>query len=51
MDNFSVKNWLENSGLDTDKQKEIFDMHVNADAKIKNAYNMKITKQRTKHSS
>lgn len=29
MNNFSVKNWMENSGLPKDIQNEIFEMHIN----------------------
>ncbi|MFZ5993886.1 MAG: class I SAM-dependent methyltransferase [Thermodesulfobacteriota bacterium] len=42
MDNFSVKNWLENSGLSEKKRAKIYEMHVNADQKIKDAYQMHI---------
>lgn len=42
-DNFSIKNWLENSGLEPAKQKTIMDMHRNANAKIKEVYRMKLT--------
>lgn len=44
MKNFSIKNWLENSGLDSNKQKKIMKLHTDADQRIKDAYNMKITK-------
>ena len=44
MKNFSIKNWLKNSGLDPNKQKKIIKLHVAADRNIKNAYNMKLTK-------
>jgi ubiquinone/menaquinone biosynthesis C-methylase UbiE len=42
MKNFSVKNWLENSGLPKEKQDKIFEMHVTASDTFKKAYNMKI---------
>ena len=38
---FSISNWLENSGLNKDKQKKIFEMHVAAPRAVKLAYNMK----------
>ncbi|MBU0581098.1 MAG: methyltransferase domain-containing protein [Candidatus Margulisbacteria bacterium] len=42
MKNFSVKNWLENSGLIQEKQDKIFEMHVTASDIFKKAYNLKI---------
>jgi len=42
MKNFSVKNWLENSGLPKKKQDKIFEMHVTGSGMFKKAYNMKI---------
>lgn len=42
MKNFSIKNWLENSGLPVKKQNEIFEMHVSGSEVFKKAYNMKI---------
>ncbi len=42
MKNFSVKNWLENSGLPKEKQDKIFEMHVTGSDIFKKAYNMKI---------
>jgi ubiquinone/menaquinone biosynthesis C-methylase UbiE len=42
MNKFSINNWLENSGLSGIRQKKIYQMHVNADDKIKKAYNMRI---------
>ena len=42
MRNFSVRNWLENSGLSYKKQDKIFEMHVTASPKFKKAYNLKI---------
>lgn len=41
MKNFSVHDWLENSGLAKDKQNKIFEMHVNGSEIFKKAYNMK----------
>ena len=43
MDNFSIKNWLRNSGLSKQKQHEIMQLHVKASKKIKDIYQMKIT--------
>lgn len=43
MKNFSVKDWLENSGLLKDKQNKIFEMHVNGSEIFKKAYNIKIS--------
>lgn len=42
MDNFSIGNWLKNSGLEKSLQKEIMQMHIKADPKIKEVYNMRI---------
>jgi ubiquinone/menaquinone biosynthesis C-methylase UbiE len=42
MNNFSIKNWLKNSGLSKDKQNKIFEMHVNGSDLFKRAYNLKI---------
>ena len=42
MEGFSINNWLKNSGLSITKQNRILDLHLNADRKIKEAYNMKI---------
>ena len=42
MRNFSIKNWLENCGLPTEKQDKIFKMHVTGSEVFKKAYNMKI---------
>ena len=42
MEDFSVKNWLENSGISEGKQTLIYQLHVNADDKIKELYNMRI---------
>lgn len=40
MKNFSIKNWLINSGIEKEKQDEIMKMHLSADKKIQSAYNM-----------
>ncbi|MBU4267055.1 MAG: class I SAM-dependent methyltransferase [Candidatus Altiarchaeota archaeon] len=42
MERFSVKNWLENSGLPEQKQDKIFEMHVTGSEDFKKAYNMRI---------
>lgn len=42
MKNFSVKNWLENSGLPKASQNKIFEMHVTGKEQFRTAYNMKI---------
>lgn len=42
MENFNINNWLENSGLSKNKQKVIYNMHINADKYIKQSYNMRI---------
>jgi hypothetical protein len=42
MNKFSINNWLENSGLPKKRQKQIYQLHVSADKKIKRAYNMHI---------
>ena len=42
MNNFSIGNWLKNSGLEKSIQKEIMRMHIEADPKIKETYNMRI---------
>jgi len=36
----SIKNWLKNSGLDTETQNKITQMHRNLDAQGKKDYNM-----------
>ena len=41
MKNFSVKNWMENSGLPKDIQNKIFKMHLDGSNTFKEAYNMK----------
>lgn len=41
MENFSVKNWLANSGLSQEKQDAIFLLHLNAPPEVKAAYNMR----------
>ena len=40
MKNFSIKNWLINSGLEKEKQNEIMKMHLSADKRIQSVYNM-----------
>lgn len=40
MKNFSVNNWLKNSGLDDSIQYKILNLHINADQKIRDLYNM-----------
>lgn len=45
MKDFSVNDWLGNSGLIKDKQDEIFELHVEASDLFKKAYNMRITKE------
>lgn len=42
MDNFSIKNWLRNSGLSKENQCKIMQIHTSADKTIKDAYQMKI---------
>lgn len=42
MKNFSVKNWLENSGLSKYKQQKIFNLHINSSILFKKEYNLKI---------
>jgi len=44
IDNFSIKNWLRNSGLPISKQHKIMQLHIKANKKIKDVYQMKITK-------
>jgi ubiquinone/menaquinone biosynthesis C-methylase UbiE len=41
MENFSIRNWLENSGVEVEKREKILDMHINAPKKIKDVYEMK----------
>lgn len=41
MKNFSVRDWLKNSGLPKDKQNKIYEMHVTGSEIFKKAYNMK----------
>jgi SAM-dependent methyltransferase len=38
---FNINNWLSNSGLAGKNQKHILDLHWNAPAKVKKAYNMR----------
>jgi len=42
MKNFSVRDWLKNSGLPRNNQDKIFEMHVTGSDIFKKAYNMKI---------
>ena len=42
MHNFSVKNWLKNSGLPKDTQVKILNLHLNAKENVKKAYDMKV---------
>jgi len=44
MKNFSINNWLENSGMMKRRQNKIFKMHTRGSNVFKKAYNMKITK-------
>lgn len=44
MNNFSIRNWLVNSGLEPPKQNRIMDLHFNAPPAVKRAYNLKIRK-------
>ncbi|MCK5148811.1 class I SAM-dependent methyltransferase [bacterium] len=44
MKEMSVNNWLEKSGLEQEIQDEILEMHINAPAYFKEAYNMKISR-------
>ena len=41
--NFSVSNWLENSGLEEDLQKKIIILHWEAPKKMQEVYNMHIS--------
>jgi ubiquinone/menaquinone biosynthesis C-methylase UbiE len=40
MDNFSIRNWLENSGLDPTRQEAILELHRTAPAAVRNAYQL-----------
>ncbi len=42
MNNFSIKNWLRNSGLSDAMQKKIYEMHINGSDVFKKAYNLRI---------
>jgi len=42
MDNFSIRNWLQNSGIDRKNCEKIMQMHINSSSKIKSAYQMRI---------
>ncbi|KUK97137.1 MAG: hypothetical protein XE07_0522 [Methanothrix harundinacea] len=41
MAEFSIKNWLINSGIEKENQDKIMEMHLSADEKIKSVYNAK----------
>jgi len=41
MENFSIRNWVENSGLKESVQKEIINLHREAPEKIQEVYNMR----------
>ena len=41
---FSIRNWLENSGLPEDRQEAIMAMHRNAEDNVKRAFNMRFEK-------
>ena len=43
MENFSISNWVECSGLNESVQKEIVNLHRHAPNKIQEAYNMRIS--------
>jgi ubiquinone/menaquinone biosynthesis C-methylase UbiE len=43
MQNFSVKNWVVNSGLSQKKQETIFALHKDAPAEVKDAYKMRFS--------
>ena len=43
MDNFSIGNWLKNSGLEMSVQKKIMRMHKEAGAAVQEAYQMRFT--------
>ena len=38
--NFSIKNWLINSGLEQKRQDMIMKVHLSTDKRIQNVYNM-----------
>ena len=40
MENVSINNWLDNSGLHKDKCKRIYNMHLDSSPYVKKAYNM-----------
>lgn len=42
MPNFSINNWLENSGLPQDKIDKIIKIHIDAPQEVKDAYDMRI---------
>jgi ubiquinone/menaquinone biosynthesis C-methylase UbiE len=43
MRDFSIESWLTNSGLELEKRDKIMELHLSADERIKNSYNMRIT--------
>jgi len=43
IEHFSIRNWLENSGLEKDKQEAIMSMHKNASKTVKAAFQMECT--------
>ena len=43
MENFSIRNWVENSGLEESVQREIINLHRKAPYKIQKVYNMRIS--------
>jgi cyclopropane fatty-acyl-phospholipid synthase-like methyltransferase len=44
--NFSINDWLENSGQDTVTQTLVYNLHLNAPKEIKEFYNMRIRKNK-----
>ena len=44
MPNFNINNWINNSGLSKNKINKIIKMHIEAPEEVKQAYNMKISK-------
>lgn len=43
VEQFSVKNWLDNNALEQDVQDRLFEMHVTASPEFKLAYNIRVT--------
>lgn len=43
MRNFSVNNWLQNSGLDESNIEKVKELHLTAPVKVKRAYHMRVT--------